>query len=185
MRARFGVALLLTCLVAACSSVQVKTDYDRAADFTRYRTYAMGEGKLVRPGLEETTNDLVTARINRAVQYQLQQKGLRPEREDPDLIVRFVAGARTVQELDTVYDGWGMGPFYGDVWLREYDEGTMVIDLIDRSTGQVVWTAIGRAVDQDFRKPEFIDKTVAKAFEKFPPQLRAAYLARPVATPPT
>src|SRR4051812_13313563 len=98
-RRHWGLAVVV--LAAACGpSLQVKTDYDHRADFGRYRTYALKEGKVVSElGYGEQRNTLVTNRIDNALAHQLAAKGLRAVPTEPDLVVTYVAGARTRREL--------------------------------------------------------------------------------------
>ena len=107
-------------------------------------------------------------------------KGLQPaDHAHADLIATYTAGARTKQELQSTWDGgyWGPGfddwywggAGYGDVWIEEYREGTLVIDLIDASTKKLVWRGIAKAENKNFRSADYIDKAVDKTMEKYPP----------------
>ncbi len=168
--------LLFAVVGAGCGpSLQVRTDFDRAVDFSQYRTFRMGEGRRIPNGTVATQNTLVKDRIDSALTSRLAAEGLAPAvgGQTADLVVRYVAGARTKQELESV--GWG-GPYWGppyygdDIWVREYPQGTLVVDLVDAHTGKLVWRASIVAEGEGFTKAEFIDKAVAKAFEKYPPR---------------
>jgi hypothetical protein len=176
MKIGTGVLVGGLLLGLACGPMlQVRTDFDRAADFQRFRTFTIGEGRQVGKTATGMPNTLVKDRIDSALRSQLGAEGLVPASvaETPDLTVRYIAGARTKQELEGV--GWG-GPYWGspyytdDVWLREYPEGTLVVDLVDTRTGKLVWRASIVAEGEGFAKESFINKAVAKAFEKFPPR---------------
>jgi hypothetical protein len=150
----------------------VKTDYDHRADFGRYRTYALKEGKVVSElGYGEQRNTLVTNRIDEALVHQLAAKGLRAAPSEPDLVVTYVAGARTRRELEgTGYAGAGWyGPAYDDFWVREYPEGTLVIDFVDAHSNQLVWRAYVKAEGEGISDAKFIQKSVAKALQSYPP----------------
>src|SRR5688572_10887842 len=116
--------LLLVVVAAGCSpTLQVRTDFDRATDFGRYQTFAMGETKQIGRAATGTPNTLVKDRIDNALKAHLAAEGLTPVQggEGPDLVVRYVAGARTRQELESA--GWGhpywTGGYADDAWLRE------------------------------------------------------------------
>lgn len=174
--ARLMWGVVMGGLLAACGpSLTVRTDYDRALDFSRYRTFRMGETRQIMNGNgngKAPVNTLVKDRIDNALQAQLAAEGLAPAGEDADLEVRYVAGARTRQELESsgfVYPYWG-GMYTDDFWIREYPEGTLVIDLVDATTNKLVWRAYVQAEGEGFRSAEFIQKAVARAFEKYPPR---------------
>jgi hypothetical protein len=160
-----GVAVLAG---LGCSSTQVRTDHDPNARFSRYRTFALSQGQVVNEGLIDQRDTLIKDRINSALKDELTQKGLEPTNLNPDLIVTYTAGARTMDEL-TSY--WGDTYAYTPMpyqWATEYREGTLVIDVIDANTNKLVWRSVARAEDENFRKPENIEKTVDKALDKFP-----------------
>ncbi len=172
--------MLAACTLAGCAGAQVKTDADEDADFSRYRSYALQRGRVLSDEAAPNVSDnpLLEERIQQAIARELARKGLEPT--DPsraDLIATYTASARTRQELETVapavpgfepYDEWYWGPGYEDVWVDEYREGTLVIDLIDANTRKLVWRAIARAKSQDFADAEFIRGTVDDAIEKYP-----------------
>jgi hypothetical protein len=177
MRTVVSIAAVLT--LCACAGAQVKTDYDEQADFARYQTYAVEKGQLVNDDQPQVPpNPLVEDRITRAISLELAKRGLRPApREKADLIATYTAGARDKQELVTAvspavgpYDEWYWGPGFEDVWIDEYREGTLVIDLVDASTRKLVWRAIARAEDKEFTDADFIRGTVDKALDQYPPK---------------
>ena len=181
MRTAASITAALT--LCACASAQVKTDYDERADFDRYRTYALERGQVVSDQQPEVpANPLVEDRISRAISLELSKRGLRPAPKDQaDLIATYTAGARDKQELVTAvspavgpYDEWYWGPGFEDVWVEEYREGTLVIDLVDASTRKLVWRAIARAEDKEFTDADFIRGTVDKALDKYPPPSQSA-----------
>jgi hypothetical protein len=176
-----AAALVACAALAGCSGTHVTTDYDRKANFARYRTYALQRGHVVEQDAPHTRDTLVEDRIVAAIQQELATKGLQPapDQAHADLIATYTAGARTKQELQSTWDGgyWGPGfddwywggAGYGDVWIEEYREGTLVIDLIDAQTKKLVWRAIAKAENKNFRSAEYIDKAVDKAMDKYPP----------------
>jgi hypothetical protein len=173
--------LLLAVAAIGCSTVQAKTDFDRSANFAGYRTFKMLEGKALPSDTGAPPNTMVADRIREAVKAQLIAKGMTPVDENPNVLVGFVGGARTRQELESMgpYDPM-MGPYMypgywgpADVWTTEYQHGTLIIDMTDAGTHKMVWRAI---VEADKNKvaelgdPALIQKAVAKAFEKYPPK---------------
>lgn len=172
MNKKLVLALGIGGLVAiACGpTLQVRTDHDQAANFSDYKTYRLEEGKVLNQDAA-TPNTLVQDRIDTALKAQLANEGLAQQAQQSDLIVRYAAGAKTVQELQSV--GYPMGPYGGiypaDVWTQEVPEGMLVIDLVDAHTDKLVWRAYIRSEGEGFGKTEFIQKAVKKAFEQYPP----------------
>jgi hypothetical protein len=93
--------LVLGCaLVGACAAKPpVRTDVDRKASFSTYKTFALRDGKLVKDGTVRTGVAGVGSTIDSALLTELSQKGLRPSWRNPDLLVTYTAGARTPDEL--------------------------------------------------------------------------------------
>lgn len=174
----------LVMLSSACATaVSVATDFDHAADFSKYRTYQLIGGHIVVNGVLDDANTLVKDRINSALASALNGKGLTQlqpgETAAPDLIVGYVAGARRRTEIE------GMGPYspgvgpywnagwwspgYMDWWTRSYDEGTLVIDLVDGASKRLVWRAYTRAEVNAPVTDEKVRVAVNKAFKNYPP----------------
>jgi Domain of unknown function (DUF4136) len=82
---------------------KVTIDYDRNADFSKYKTYAFGQGT---PAPETLMNQ----RIQEAIERQLAEKGLTRVENNPDLIVVYHCAVDKRTQLSTTYlDGWGWG----------------------------------------------------------------------------
>jgi len=175
LAAAVGAALL----AAACATVQVAIDYDRTADFARYHTFQIVGGHLVQEGVADDSNTLVKDRIESALRATLQSKGLQEGGAGADLDVGCFAGARTRTEIEAMPGyGPGFGPFwtggwwdpaFNDWWTRTYNEGTLVIDLVDAHTKRLVWRAYAQAEIHVPVSEEKIREAVGKAFRSFPP----------------
>src|ERR1700680_2638574 len=77
--ATVGVALLLA---SASFAQQVKTDYDRTADFSRYKTYSWEK--------VQTADPLWVDRIKEAINSALAAKGLTPQASRGDIAVAAI-----------------------------------------------------------------------------------------------
>jgi hypothetical protein len=163
----FGIAVLLGC----GPTLQVKTDFDHSATFSRYRSFQMGEEKVIERGTV-TENTIVKDRIDAAIRNALVTRGMVPGVYRTDLIARFAVGARTVRELQGIgyplaVGVWGAYP--EDFWVTEHPEGTLVIDLVDARSQKLVWRAYLVAQGSGLADPAFIQKAVNRAFERYPP----------------
>jgi len=163
-----GVALLGT--IAAAKSVTY--DYNRGADFTRYRTYAWTRGTEVR-------DELNNARIVRAVDAQLTAKGLtRAEPSaSPDVLVAYHASFEkdlSIQGFTQGFGPFGLGDRTGSARVQPVLVGTLVVDIIDARTNTVVWRGMASSDIDPATSPERRDRNIGKATEKmfknYPPK---------------
>ncbi len=133
-------ALILTLAAALCAFAQkVTVEFDPAADFRTYQTFAIRDGQLnsKNPALN---SELVKKRIEAAIEHRLVAKGLRVAPGRPDLNVVYRLGAARRTELERYPAGWrGLGT---RVVRVPYTEGTLVIDLRDPATRSLVWRGI-------------------------------------------
>jgi len=164
--------LFLVALGAAFAQ-QIKTDFDHQANFSQYKTYSWQE---IKPA-----NSLWDARIKTAVEAQLAAKGWTQVDSGGDVAIVAIKTTQTQKSLQTFYDGfgggWGWRRFggggFGESTTTEqnYKEGTLVVDMYDAKTKQLIWR--GSAEDTLSSKADKneknLDKGVAKMFKKFPP----------------
>lgn len=165
-----GMKMLLLSLLASPVALaqKVTVEFDRAADFSKYKTFAIRSGQLnsKNPALN---SELVKQRIEADIERDLAAKGLVKASGPSDLnvVYRFGSGRKT--EIETYPAGWwGRGT---RVVRVPYAEGTLVIDLRDPSTKSLVWRAIASQEKSDATKIEGkLDDMVKKACEKYPPK---------------
>src|SRR6201984_355123 len=150
---------------------EVKTDFDPQANFSQYKTYSW---QTIKPA-----NSLWDARIKSAVDAQLAAKGWTQVDSGGDVCIVAIKTSQTERTLQTFYDGMGGGwrwrgfGGFGESTTTEqdYKEGTLVVDLYDAKTKQLIWR--GSAEDTLSSKAEKNEKTldqgIAKMFKHFPP----------------
>ncbi len=171
VRTAVSTVLFLVALGTALA-LQVKTDFDHQANFSQYKTYSWQE---IKPA-----NSLWDARIQRAVDAQLAAKGWTKVESGGDVAVVAIATSHTERTLQTFYDGMGGGWRWrgfggmGEATTTEqdYKEGTLVVDVYDAKTKQLIWRGSSEdTVSNNAQKNEKnLDKGVAKMFKKFPPE---------------
>ena len=171
------IAKILVFLVLATTATiglaqDVKKDYDRRANFSNYHTFMW----IKEP---KPTNPLFKDRIMDAVNAQLEAKGLRLVTGHADLGVSANTATKEQRTLTSFYDtfpgGWGWHRHWGGpvtAVVETYEVGTLVVDLFDTETKQVVWW--GAASDTISNKPEknekHLNEAVEKMFKDFPPK---------------
>ena len=170
-----SVLILLVLVMTSCSSVKVATDYDREVNFNQYQTYA-----FFKPGIDKAEiSDLDKKRILRAIDSEMQQKGL-TKSENPDVLVSiFTKTKENVNIYNNPYGygyGWGWHPWYwgaGHNTINRTTEGTLYIDLVDADRKELVWQGMGTAAlaSKVDKKQERINEIVREIMEKYPPSL--------------
>lgn len=162
---------------AGCSSVTVKSDYDPEFDFASYKTFAIWNGQI--PNDELAQHPLVQKRIKATIARVLQEKGYKlvDSVDDADFGVVTHAGSKEkIQVTDWGRTGWydpWWGPYGGRVDVSQYNEGTLVIDLVDVGTKTLAWRGMGTKVLDNStgeKQQRNIDEIVAKILAQFPPK---------------
>jgi hypothetical protein len=173
-------ALMVNSLLFA----QVKSDYDKEADFTSYKTY-----KFL--GWEENSdqilNDIDKKRILDSFQKELTARGMTRDDSSPDVGITLfiVVQQKTSTTAYTNYNGgmgygygrwggWGAGYGMGSSTTTysedDYLEGTVVIDFYDESTKKLVWQGIltKEVVENPAKREKSIPKAVNKLMKQYP-----------------
>jgi hypothetical protein len=166
-----GACLALLGTVALAQSVTY--DFDRAANFSKYKTYAWTRGT-------ELTDELNHARAIRAIDAALVAKGLSRVEPgaSPDVLVAYHASFEKNLEITGSAHGWGPFGLGGDRWgsatVQPVLIGTLVIDISDARTSAIVWRSLASSDIRATDKPATRDKKIAKAMEKmflnYPPK---------------
>jgi hypothetical protein len=152
----------------AFAGEEIRTGFDRTADFSNYKTFMW----VLEPNPEEP---LMKQRIIDAVNLQLRARGLRLVTASADVGVSVSASSKEEQNLERVHNGfpgWGFQKPSGMATARVEPTRTskLVVDLFDTRTRRVTWW--GSASDALSGKPEKnsrkLNKTIQKMFEKFP-----------------
>ena len=168
------LGVLLLFLITSCSTVRVSSDYDRSASFDQYKSFAFHEQGLA----DLKMNDLDKRRVVQAITSSLSAKGMSvsPYETGADLIVNISAKNKTrVDVSNPWYDPWwGYGPYWGwagNQQIRQYKEGTLVIDFVDRRQNTLVWQGVGQGlnVSDIENKAERIPVAVEEILKKYPP----------------
>ena len=181
---KFGTLALVAAVgLVGCSTLEVSTDYDKAADFSKYSTFKFLPSK-------EIKSDLVIDRIEGAITTQLTAKGLKLVSENADLWVAYHARLDKQTQMDTTSYGYGWGGGWGGYYgpmayggyggmgtstttVREIPVGTLFVDLVDAGEKKMVWQGVASATldsratadDKDYR----VNNAVKKIFSRFPP----------------
>ena len=168
-------------LVAACSStpsLEARTDYNREYDFSGVSRIAIQP--VQRANLAAVRiSDMQVARMNAAFSDALQARGLEvvDNNAEADLLMTWhlVTEERTdvrTYNTSSMYNCWRCGPVMSDVSVRQYTQGTLIVDMIDPMRNRSVWRSIvqSRLRQTDAEQAEALRNEAARAsFAQFPP----------------
>jgi hypothetical protein len=158
-------------LIAGMALAKVTTDYDHDANFSKYRSFSW----VMEP---HTKNPLMKDRIVEAINQELRAKGLTLVENGGSLDIAAHAATKEEKTLQSFYDGfpgWGWNSRFGGtttVTVDTYEVGTLVVDLFDSSTKQVVWRGVATDTisDDPDKNTKKLHEDVADMFKKFPPK---------------
>jgi hypothetical protein len=163
------VALVGGVFVVTAVAQKVTTEFDRAVDFTKFKTFAIREGTL-RTGPNPALNsELTKKRVEEDIERAFAAKGLTKATGAADLNVFFILGSRPAVETEVGPGGpRGLGTRVVNV---PKIEGNFIIDLRDPTTRSLVWHAVATEHEPDAAKlAKKIDNMVKKAIDKYPPK---------------
>ncbi|MDX2416636.1 MAG: DUF4136 domain-containing protein [Xanthomonadales bacterium] len=146
-------------LVASCASKPtIETDYDRTVDFGQYKTYAFFNPM----GIENPNYSSIYGSIFReAISKEMESRGYTTS-DNPDLLINVSGRLQDKTKVTTTSDPYMSGGYYGyrrgayGAWggygygtqthVSQYTEGTVNVDMVDRSQKRMVWegVAVGR-----------------------------------------
>jgi Domain of unknown function (DUF4136) len=175
MKALMAAAALVLLAPALALAQKTSFDFDKTADFSRYKSYTLKDGTKV-------GQPLIDNRIVAAMEEQLKAKGLSRNDSAPDIVVVYHVAFDKQKDITTFSSGgyggygygWGGGWGTTDVRVNEILVGTLVIDIADSTKKEVVWRGMGvKEVDTQAKaekRDKNITSAVTKIFKNFPPQ---------------
>ncbi len=201
-------------LLAGCASLQVQRDYDQQAEFTRLMTYDFAETQVSSDGPPAVSSPLLARHIEGAVASELDRIGFRHvESGTPDFRVayrvvtdersRFVPSGsgfgsfgfgsyygfrgRYGRRFFSPFYGYGFGFGPGTGFVRQELRGTLVLDIIDVSSDEVIYRGwASKSLDLDPRPEKvriYVDEAVVEILEDFPPTRGAPQIGPEISLP--
>ena len=172
-----AAALLLTVSLTQAQNVTVDADKKLNTDFSKYKTYTWAsqvDAKLD-PGLYFLNDLALKERIRNAVGFAMDGRGYKFTRQSPDLLVNF----RVFDKPTTIKGFTGYGTTYfganevrepEDVTTFEVKAGSLIVNLVDMKTGQVVWRGLASGLTNSNgfdRSDNKIKQAVNLIFEQY------------------
>jgi hypothetical protein len=171
-----GVAIAALALNGCASTMTVSSHLQRDLDFAHYRSFGWGPADALPTGdprLDD--NPFFHDHVQGAVEKTLAGRGLAfPDSGTPDLLLHYhasIAQRMDVNRIDRQY-----GYCYDDdcaVRTFRFEAGTLVLDVVDARTNQVVWRGwaqhrIGDMLDDPDEMAARIDEAVRRMLARLP-----------------
>ncbi|MDH3521427.1 MAG: DUF4136 domain-containing protein [Myxococcales bacterium] len=173
------VATACVALLSGCSSVRVTSDFDPNANFSALQGYAWLAASQPPTGDPRLDNTLLDARIRNAIEAELGKRGHRKVAPAAaDFLVAYYVAVESKVDVETIYRSYGRAGWGGggsaDTVVREYEEGTLLVDLLQPQSGDLLWRGTAQTRLRDARTPEARDKyvkeVVGRLLAAYPPK---------------
>lgn len=133
--------LMVTIAFAGCAAMTVSSHIERNVSFAEYVTYDWGPPDNLPVGDPRLdSNPFFRDYLMGAIEKKLAAKGYeRAVIGEPDLLIHYHASVNQRVEVSAADASYGY--CYGNCEPRivDYEEGTLVIDVVDRKTSKVIW----------------------------------------------
>ena len=182
-----AAALSAALFITGCAG-SAHIEKDKAADFSKYKTYAWAEKPESKEAKKARRNGLTETNVRNSVNEQLQKIGWREVNANPDIMLNYelLVEKNEKEQKDAVYSPsytrsyfnrytgrvntyYYPGQFAGyDTHTTTVKEGTVTITMIDNKTDKAVWQG-WTTTEIESRKMtgKEIDKSVKTIFRKF------------------
>ena len=171
--------------VGSAHAQDVRYDFDKTKDFSKYKTYMWVPIKGADP-----LDQLTAAKIMSAVDSELAVKGLAKTASDPaDLYIGMQTSLGTEKQFTSYNTGWGYGGGWGAGWYgyrggmsssstygstSTIYNGQLDLSIYDSNDKQLIWRGAATKTLDPKAKPEKKEKNIAKAVAKllknYPPK---------------
>lgn len=187
------VSIIIICFIFSNSlKAQITFDYDKEADFTKYKTYSFGGWQQ---DSDKIINDIDKKRILQSFKSEFTQRDMDYQLAEADVVVTmfFVIDEKTSTTAYTNYMGngmgygpgyrggyyggyarpgwgWGGGPTTTTYSEKDYKVGTFIVDVYDAKTKKLVWQGVSQKTinEKSSKRARTIPKGVAKIMKKYP-----------------
>jgi hypothetical protein len=161
------ILFILMLLSLRAVGQEIKVEYDKKHDFTRYKTFSFGPSEVATPPDQKQVSDATLDKwIKNGVTRELEHKGLTRVDSAADLIVTYAIVTLSRSESEAI-GPLGMTPGSSDrTWSRNYKQTSLIVDLNNRSN-YLAWR-VNATVDIVGAEAErTIDSIIVMGFKKY------------------
>lgn len=168
-----GVVQLLAVPVFASNPVEIRAK--EGVDFSRYETYAWQSHDYLMQDAALSEGAPLDQKVRNAGDKLIEGRGFKRvgKDESPDMIIHYVGMVDDLFQAEGITKEIASGvKWVGDPQahsMRSYSAGTLVFEVIDRETGEMIWS--GWATELAATIPKLRDraeKATRRVFRHFP-----------------
>jgi len=169
------LVLAIVGLTTSCSSVTTSSDYDQTYDFSTLHNYTWAEIS----GETQAADQITLRRVMSSTDQVLAGKGFKKsDSGQADFLVAIQTGKQQQTQYTTtgygMGGGWRFGGGMATTTEQTYDEGTLILDIVDAKKKELIWRGSANGVLDPSasaeQKSENVSKTITKILEDFPPK---------------
>jgi len=188
---RLSLVVLALLAVGASGALaqDVRYNFDKSADFSKFKAY-----KGVDIKGSDRVNEIVQGQIKAALEAELATKGLtKTDSDQADLYIGYQTAIGTEKQFNSYSTDWGYGPGWGGGWYGRGGYygggmgsstttgststiyvGQLGLDMYETAKKDLVWRGVASKTLDPKAKPEKqeknIKKAVAKLLKNYPPK---------------
>ena len=169
---RAAITATILMLPALAMAQDVKTDFDKAFDFSTVKTYSINLGT-------KWGNDLSERRVLAEIDEAIAAKGWKKVADGANVLVVLHGATQTKHNASTFYSGMGGYGYRGfgggmgtaQTVVSEYAVGTLVVDMFEAKGKTLVFRGVAEdeISDNPEKNAKKVEKASAKMFKNFPP----------------
>ncbi|WP_370980323.1 DUF4136 domain-containing protein [Agaribacterium sp. ZY112] len=175
---RFWLQSVIILFLSACASGPVvETQSSNDLDMSSYPSFAFFSPLSTD---QNGYSSILTQTLKSTMRSALEAKGYVYQEKNPSMFVNFTTTSKQKTSVDTepammpvfplragLYGAWGG---YGDVDVEQYEDGTLLVDLIDAKKNQMIWQGSAHAIvkeDPDANTKN-LERAITRMVEKLP-----------------
>ena len=178
-------AAVMFFFVGVVANGQTHSDFNKKFSFAQLNTWGFANSKVNASDLAGR-NAIWDGYVRDAITGELQERGFALAPGNADFLVRYHLGTRQRQRIDVIRDNWPGYLYSRSGWVywgnrnwgsrrvlrTPYDESTLILDVVDSRTRELVWRGYDRRTINE-KSEKAIQKSVAKLVERFVKDIRA------------
>jgi hypothetical protein len=178
------LAVVAMALASCASKPTIESDYDPTIDFSQFKTY----GFFNPMGIENPNYSSIWGSVFReAIGKEMESRGY-TQSDNPDLMINVSGRLQDKTKVTTTSDPYMGGGYYGyrrghyGTWggygygtsthVSNYTEGTINVDMVDRTAKRMVWegVAMGRVNEKNTNEERrvVINSAILEMFAGYP-----------------
>lgn len=182
----FG-GILLAAVVFLCGSsanAQTHSDFNKKFVFGQFATWNFAN-ESVNARDKFGQNEIWDNYLRQDITAELQKIGFNHSDDRPDLIIRYRLGTKERHNVNVIHDDWPGYMYHRGGWVywrgggwgtttvfrTRFDESTLIVDIVDAKTRELVWRGYDRRSVDD-KSEKSLKKSVEKLMGKFAKDVR-------------